>query len=161
MAKDSWIGRNVESQIGDFLLIIKMDLPKQGLYQRDVRQDIITDYEMLEEQLAETPEMIVFYDMLLAEQKVKAAVLDRRIEYLRGDIVNRINQDAKDHNYKVRREDITDIVESDEELNRTHLQRILETLKEDKLRAVVWALRAKNDNLRSLAGFKREERRNP
>jgi hypothetical protein len=41
------------------------------------------------------------------------------------------------------------------------MQIIQETKREDKLKAVLNSLQKKCENLRSLAGFKREEKRNP
>lgn len=157
----SWIAKNVQLDVADYLFNIRVNaLPERiGVYQRDVRPDVAIDYDMLEEQLAETPEMLVFWDLLLAEQTTKVAVLERRAKLLRGEVTQRILQDARDGEYGVRRSDVEDIIESDEQVVNVEAEIILNTLVENKLKAVVSALRSKSENLRSLAGFKREEKR--
>jgi hypothetical protein len=155
-----WVDENVPKEVADYLFNIKLNLPERvGVFQRDVRKDLETDFDMLEEQLAETPAMMNFYDQLVAEQKAVVATLERKAEVMKGKIVERIVTDANDRGVKIRREDVKDIIESDDEYIMVKAKIILETLVEDKIRAVARNLGAKNDNLRSLAGFKREEKR--
>lgn len=159
----SWIKKNINLDVADYLFnICVSSLPERiGSYQRDVRPDVATDYEMLEEQLAETPEMLVFWDMLLAEQVAKVAALERKNKAIRGEVTQRLIDVARDNKYDIRRSDIQDIVEADQDVILVEAEIILQSKIENKLRAVVNALRLKADSLRSLAGFKREEKRQP
>ena len=153
----SWVKANVAVEVADYLFNIKIKLPDRvGPYARDIRPDIIIDFEMLEEQLAETPEMIAFWDLLLAEQKAKVATLERGNRYLRGVITQELLGSAGDR--ELRRSDLKDVIEADPRVADIEARLILEMRNEDKLRAVINALQKKSEHLRSLAGFKRVER---
>lgn len=158
----SWIENNVKKELSSFLFNIKVDLPNHNrVIQRDCRPDLPIDFELLEEQLMETPEMLAFYDVVLAHQKVNVETLERRVEYLKGVITRRLLKEAQAQKVNIRREDLKDLIEAEEEINQTKARLILERCRENVLRAVVGSLKAKSENLRSLAGFKREEKRSP
>lgn len=156
-----WISKNIDLEVANYLFNIRLDcLPERvGVYQRDVRPDLQIDFEMLEEQLQESPEMVAFWDQLLAEQKSKVASLLRKKEVLRGFITRKIFDESKRNDVKIRREDLKDIINADEMMVTLESQIIRETRKEDKVKAVVKCLQMKVENLRSLAGFKREEKK--
>ena len=158
-----WINDNVNLDVANFLFNIKITcLPDRiGVFQRDVRPDVTIDFEFLEEQLAQTPEMICFWDMLLAEQKAKVASLESRKDFIRGEITDRILTDCRDKKIEVRRADIEDLIKQDQDYVDHTVKLIQETRVENKLRAVISALQRKSDHLRSLSGFKKEEKRNP
>jgi len=109
----------------------------------------------------ETPEMLAFYDVVLAYQKANVETFERRAEYLKGVITRRLLKEAQAQQVNIRREDLKDLIESEEEINQTKARLILERCRENVLRAIVGSLKAKSENLRSLAGFKREEKRSP
>lgn len=158
----SWIETNVKKELSSFLFNIKVDLPNNNrVVQRDCRPDLPIDYELLEEQLMETPEMLAFYDVVLAHQKANVEIFERRAEYLKGVITRRLLKEAQAQQVNIRREDLKDLIESEEEINQTKARLILERCRENVLRAIVGSLKAKSENLRSLAGFKREEKRSP
>jgi hypothetical protein len=157
-----WIKDNVQAEIADYLFNIKVSLPDRvGTYQRDIVPDLEIDFDQLEEQLTETPEMICFFDMLLAEQKAKVAALEQRLFLVRGQVTEKILNEWKNIDREIRRSDLKDLVVGDDEVVNIQAQLIVETKKEDKLKAVFNGLLKKSEHLRSLAGFKREERKNP
>ena len=157
----SWIKDNINEDVADYLFNIRLDcLPKRiGVYQRDVRPDLAINWEMIEEELETTPEMMAFWDQLLAEQKSKVAVLLRKKDVTRGFVRRTMINEARDNKVSIRLEDLKDIINADENMVKLDKEIIVETRKEDKVRAVVFALRMKSEHLRSLAGFKKEEKR--
>lgn len=157
----SWINKNINKDVADYLFNIKLDcLPDRiGVYQRDVRPDLTIDFEMLEEQLQETPEMLAFWDQLLAEQKAKVASLLRKKEITRGFVVRKMLEEANDAGVRLRSEDLKNILYADKSLVKLEREIIEESRKEDKVRAVVRTIQMKSEHLRSLSGFKREEKR--
>lgn len=155
----SWIKKNVTKDVADYLFNIKVSLPDRiGLVQRDLRPDVLIDYDMLEKQLEEAPEMLAFWDLLFAEQKMKVAALQRRSITLRGTIAQRILEDGRAGGYDIRRSDLEDLVEADEEVITVEAQIILEQRNENRLKCVVAVLQNRSEILRSLAGFKKQER---
>lgn len=160
---NSWVTNNIAPEIAGYLFEIKItSLPARiGVFKRDSAPDLEIDFDLLEQQLEEAPQVVVFYDMLLAEQKAVVATLEREEEVLRGTIAEAILKKARDNNYDVRRADLEDLLEADDQLILLASKKILATKTENKLKAVVNGLNAKIDNLRSLAGFKKQEKQNP
>lgn len=157
----SWIKNNIQEDVANYLFNIKINsLPTRiGLFQRDVRQDIDISFDDLEKQLEETPEMIAFYDQLLAEQRMKLNVLLRRKDILRGRITKQMLEEARDTDVKVRSTDLKDMINADPALIDLEKDIIVESRIEEKVRSVVRVLQIKSEHLRSLAGFKKEEKR--
>jgi hypothetical protein len=157
----SWIKNNIQEDVANYLFNIKINsLPTRiGLFQRDVRQDIDISFDDLEKQLEETPEMIAFYDQLLAEQRMKLNVLLRRKDILRGRITKQMLEEARNTDVKVRSTDLKDMINADPTLIDLDKDIIVESRIEEKVRSVVRVLQIKSEHLRSLAGFKKEERR--
>lgn len=155
----SWITKNVDKDVANYLFNIKISsLPERiGLVQRDVRPDLTVDFELLEKQLEETPEMLAFWDLLLAEQKTKVAVLERQLLTARGTVVKRILEDNRASGVALRRSDLADIVETDDQILDCEARLIYEQRIESRLKCVVISIQSKAEVLRSLAGFKRQE----
>jgi hypothetical protein len=156
----NWIAKNVEPELAEYLFNIKLTLPQRiGLVQRDVRADLVIDFDLLEGQLSDTPEMLAFFDMLLAEQVAKVATMKRRVKRTRGLTLEALLESSRmAHGREMRRADCEDLVESDDQVVKTEAELILEQLKEDRIKSVVEAIKMKSEHLRSLAGFKRQER---
>lgn len=157
----SWINENVNKDVADYLFTIKLVcLPKRiGVFQRDVRPDLTISFEELEEQLEQTAEMLAFWDQLLAEQKAQVYKLQCKKNVLKGWIRRRMLAEARDQGTTIRSEDLKDIINADKDLVELEKELVTETRKEDKVKAVVQALRMKSEHLRSLAGFKKEEKK--
>ena len=157
----SWIKDNINKEVADYLFNIRLDcLPERiGVYQRDVRPDLSINWEMMEEELENTPQMLAFWDQLLAEQKSKVALLKCKKEITRGFVRRTMLEEARDNKIVLRTEDLKDILNADKDMVKLDKEIIVETRKEDKVRSVVFAIRMKSEHLRSLAGFKKEEKR--
>lgn len=156
-----WIDTNIDKDVANYLFNITLNcLPQKiGVYQRDVRPDLVISFEDLEKQLEETPEMLVFWDMLLASQKARRVTLERKREVLRGYLRRSMLKEAQTQDLRLRAEDLKEVINADKDLVNLEKQIINETYKEDIVRSVVRAIQMKAEHLRSLAGFKREEQR--
>jgi len=155
----SWIAKNVDPDVADYLFNLRVELPGRTVFQKDVRPDLRIDFDDLEEELAVLPEQLVFFDMLLAEQRAVVAVLEARKEAVRGQIVSTIQEKARLDGVKLSVQVIKDLALADERMIRVEAEIVNESRKEHKIRALVYALCRKSEHLRSLAGFKREEQR--
>lgn len=156
-----WIDENIEPDIANYLFNIRVTLPlkNESTFQRNVIPDLKIDFDMLEEQLTQTPEMIAFWNMILAEQKARVEAIERRIKTVRGQVWESIIKDSRDRDVDIRSTDIKEIINTDQSIMNLEIESIRERKKEDKIKAVADALVKKFDALRSLSGFKREERR--
>ena len=155
----SWIEKNVDPDIANYLFTIRTKMLNGVVHQKNVIPDLDIDFEMLEEQLQDTPQMIAFWNQLLAEQTCLCEILDRRIKTKRGQIWDTIVSDAQSRNVDIRSTDIKEIINTDQTISQLEIELFREKRKETKLKTVVDALSKKFDALRSLSGFKREEKR--
>lgn len=154
-----WISKNVSPQIAEYLFNIKISLPgRHGLFQKDVRADLAIDFDDLEKQLENTPQMLAFFDLLLSEQKYKVATLKRKLTMKRASITQHINQTSRMSGNDLRRTDLVELVEVDGEIKNLENQVIIEEYVESRLIVVVKSIINRSEILRSLAGFKKQER---
>jgi hypothetical protein len=155
----TWIKDNIDSKIADYLFNVRVQLPHNvGVFQRDVRPDLSLDFEHLEEQMEEAPEMLAFWNVILAEQKAVVSTLKRTIIILRGRVTERILDDKAAQKVKLRRTDVEDLIETDDRIIDQEARLILEQKHYDRIEAVVESLKSRCEMLRSLAGFKKQER---
>lgn len=155
----SWVDKNINSDIANWLFNIRIHVPNRSLFQRDVRPDISIDYDNIEEQLIEISEIICFWDQLLAEQKSVIATLGARMDAVKAEITTELYIKSDKASVKPPAYILKDLVNNDDRMIELSGRLIIESKRENKLKAVVSALQRKADSLRSLAGFKREERR--
>ena len=155
----SWIEKNVDPDIANYLFTLRMKLLNEQVFQKNVVPDLDVDFEMLEEQLQDTPQMIAFWNQILAEQSCLVEILDRRIKTKRGQIWEKVIGDAQARSVDIRSTDIKEIINTDQSIQSLEVELIKEHRKEAKVKAVVDGLIKKFDALRSLSGFKREEKR--
>lgn len=156
----SWIEKNVNKDVADYLFNIKINaLPQRiGLVQRDVRPDVSIEYDLMEEELAETPEMLAFWDLLLVEQSTKVSGLERQLIVKRSAISVQITEAGKAGGWEYRVADLKGLVEMDDGVIALCAELIMEQRIEARLKCVVNAIKVKSEHLRSLCGFKKAER---
>lgn len=156
----SWLADHVDDKVVKYLFNVKVNLPESvGHFCRDSSIDLYVDFDKLESQLAEIPEIIALYDILLSEQRTNVDVLSLNLTVLKATVAETALKDAKTAGVDLRRMDVKDIIDSDPNVIEVATRILIEKRKEDKLKAVVLGLQKKADSLRSLAGFKREEKR--
>lgn len=143
--------------------------PKSVIYS-DFMSELEIDYNLLEQSLEKTQMQFALWCFLLAEAECEMSLIERKIKRLRGMFAEAI---IKDYNVKAR--DISDktgssvdklaqwhikeLMESDDDINREEIRYIIAKRNYIKIKGVVDGLRMKSEHLRSLAGFKRQERR--
>jgi hypothetical protein len=155
----SWVSRHISPEIAEYIFNIRINLANRSLFQRDVRSDLTIDFDGLENQLAELPEMLCFFDQLLAEQRATVSVLEAEQEVTKATIINEIVERSRQQGIKTSVQVMNNIINGDDRMTLLLARIIKEEKTENKIRAVVNALQRKSDHLRSLAGFKREERK--
>ena len=108
--------------------------------------------------IADIASIHAFWSMVLADAKLNVSVCKRRVLRQRGKVLKGIIADAREAGVSVpRRDDVDDMVEDNNELNKFEAQRISAEAAESKLTGVVKSLQVHAEMLRSLAGFKKAE----
>jgi hypothetical protein len=112
--------------------------------------------------LQQTPQAFAFWAAVYSEQKAVVAKLERKAKRRRAIMYQTIIEETKKEQWpKVPEKIFKELVEKDEELLKIELSLTLANRTMGKLFNIVDAIKMKSDHLRSLAGFKREEQRNP
>ena len=156
----SWYGENVPEDIAKQIITLRFPV-QDGVVERDFRPDVEIDYDILVKQLEETPAIFSFWANLLAEVRKNVAVLERKIKRRKGEATRELLKAAEDKGAKLRRDDVLDLIEADDQVSKFEAELIIANKHMSKLFAITDALKMKSEHLRSLAGFKRQEQRDP
>lgn len=117
-------------------------------------ENLSIDYDNVEWELDTLPSIYHLWAMLYSEVKEQVNISEKRIRRRRGHLTNEIlSNDGK----SLRRGDIADILECDDVLMKEEAEHIRLQKIAGKLYFTLEALKMKNDNLRSLSGFKKNE----
>ena len=154
----SWYGENVNDDVAKQVITLRFPV-QDGVIERDFRPDVEIDYDNLIKQLEETPAMFSWWATLLAEVRKNVAVLERKIKRRKGEVTRELLDAAKNEGTKLRRDDVLDLIEADDLVNKYEAELIMANKHMSKLFAITDALKMKSEHLRSLAGFKRQEQR--
>ena len=125
----------------------------------DFTPDVDIDYNILEDQLAEQPAKFAYWSMLLSEQKLVVSRINHLIRVRKAAVIKLNINAARTASIKIPKYELDESVELDEKFIDLYKRLIREELTLSKLYGVVEAMKMKSDNLRSLAGFKRQEMR--
>lgn len=153
-----WYESNVPEDIAKQLITLRFPV-QDGVVERDFRPDVEIDYDDLVRQLEETPAMFSFWANLLAEVRKQVAVLERKIKRRKGEVTRTLLDEARSKDVKLRGDDVRDLIEADDQLNKFEAELIMANKHLSKLFAITDAIKMKSEHLRSLAGFKRQEQR--
>jgi len=166
--ENGWYKSNIPTEVVNYLCKVSIKINDDKVVNRDFLADLDIDYELIEQALLEMPSVFSFWMMLLSESEANINLLDRKIKFNRARIHIAILDAHDKKQEELRKQGLTiermtqgtikEIIETDEDLNRLEVRLILARKAHVKVRAVVDALRMKSDNLRSLAGFKRQEK---
>lgn len=157
--KKKWVKNNFDDDLAQSVFKLKVELPNGKVITKNFSVDVEIDYDMLEEQLAETPAVYAFLSSVLSEQKHTCAKLERLIARRRAVIAQNANETAKTAGIKLHKYVLDEIVEADDKILELQGQLMLAQRTLGKLYGFVDAIRMKSEHLRSLAGFKRQEMR--
>lgn len=124
----------------------------------DVTKDVDINYEQLEEQLRETPSQYAYWGMVYSEVRRMVAFLENRIKARRGRLAKQLLEQAQAAGLRLTDKQVSLVIDDDPALKQ--LEEGLEITQRDcgKLWYMVKAVEMKSEHLRSLAGFKRQER---
>jgi len=151
--------KNLDQDIKDVLFILRIKLPGGKSLKHDFSGDFTPEYERLEEQLEETPQMLAFFGSVLSEQKHTCNVLELKIARRRAVVSEDARETAQQSNMKIAKYVLDEIADGDNELLKLQTELLVAQRTLGKLYYFVDSIRMKTDNLRSLAGFKRQEMR--
>lgn len=158
MTRKGWLADFDQSLI-ETIFKLRVELPNGQVVTKDFSVDLDIDYDLLEEQLGETPAMFAFLSSMLSEQKYVCAKLERQIARRRAKIIQNANETAQTEGMKLYKHVLDEIVEADDDILTYQSQLMLAQRSLGKLYGLVDAMRMKSEHLRSLAGFKRQELR--
>ena len=157
--RKNWTKSNFDEDLAGAVFKLKVELPNGQIVTKDFSVDIEIDYDMLEEQLAETPSIYAFLSSVLSEQKHVCAKFERLIARRRAIIIQNANETAQADGMKLHKYVLDEIVEADDKILELQGALMLAQRSLGKLYGFVDAIRMKSEHLRSLAGFKRQEMR--
>ena len=153
----SWIDEHIPEELATSSLFrFAVKLPDGNTIDVDLLQDIDIDYDRLEQQLEQTPSQFVWYAAILAELKSQVQILERKCKAKRGSLTEVAVTVARETGVKPTADQVKAMIESDDTLNTLEARLVLAQKHASKIHHMVEALRMKSDNLRSLAGFKRQ-----
>ncbi len=155
--QNSWVKSNFDEDLAAAVFKLKVELPNGKIVTRDFSVDLGIDYDMLEEQLAETPSIFAFLSSILSEQKYVCAKYERLIARRRAIIAQNAKETADAGGMKLHKYVLDEIVEADDKILELQSKLMIAQRTLGKLYGFVDSMRIKSDNLRSLAGFKRQE----
>lgn len=125
----------------------------------DFTGDIDINYETLQDDLIEQPAILSFWSTILSKQKSVVSTINLCIKRQKAAVFQNLIEASRASGTKIPKYELDEIVELDEKLIELQMNLIKEERKLSKLYGVVDTIKTKGDNLRSLAGFKRQEMR--
>ncbi len=154
----NWIEElGIEGSILDKLFNLQIKLHGKVL-SRDIRGDLEIDYDTLEDQLAKMPALYAFWGMIYSEARKQAGMAKKAVRIRRGMVADVLIQEVRDKKIgRLNRGDIEDLAETDEELVKLEARQMEYDKISGKLWVILKALEMKSEDLRSLAGFKKQE----
>lgn len=115
------------------------------------------EYEAVETELANVPAQFAYFASVYSEARHQVTLYERAIKTRRGRITKEILERQKEEKTRLTSDQITRILDADEEIENLENKLAQKQMQTGKLYYFLEALKLKNENLRSLAGFKRLE----
>lgn len=136
-----------------FMTILKVEVNgKTNKF--SIEEDLEINYDDIEGELERLPNNYFMWAMVYSEAKEQKEVISKKIEKRKGILYEAIQKEG----YKnLRRSDIDDLMAGDKMLEELNVKLIMKNKQCQKLWYVLESLKMKNENMRSLAGFKRQE----
>lgn len=148
-----------DEEVASALFQLNFTLPNGQKVTGSFEADTKIDYDSLEEQLAETPAKYAFWSALLGEQKYAVSVLEKQVARRRSKLCEGFQASAQDEGIKLAKHVIDEMVQADTIMFELEARLLQANRTLSKLWVIENALKMKSEHLRSLAGFKREEKR--
>jgi hypothetical protein len=160
MDDSNWVGETIPTDIAESeLLRFNVTLPNKKVMAIDMLACTELDYNMLEEQMADISSQFSFFAAVYSQLKYQCTIREKALKAKRGRLFDTFLKTAAAQTTRPPAADtLKIIVEGDKGL--INLEQELAGIQRDtgKVWYLVEALRMKADMLRSLAGFKRQEK---
>lgn len=156
--RPKWVTEHLPEELATSKLFrFEVKLPGQDITV-DLFQDIDIDYDDLENQLERTPAQYMYWASIYSELRGIVAVFERKIRARRGVLTQEIIDEARKEEVKITDKQVASIVDKDEQLLK--LEENFDTVQKNtgKVYHMLEAIKMKSEQMRSLAGFKRQER---
>lgn len=157
MDRPKWINEESAAILDSEAIIFNINLENGTKITINMLNDLDIIYEEIENQLEDIPSIFAFYGAIYSELKMNVAIAERKIKAKRGRLYQAIIDQAKADNTKLTEKVIERLVEKDDNINKLEFQYMILQKNVGKLWYKIEALKMKCDNLRSLAGFKKQE----
>lgn len=115
------------------------------------------EYETVEAELVNVPAQYAYFASVYSEARQQVTLYERAIKTRRGRITKEILERQKEEKTRLTSDQITRILDADEGIENLEIKLAQRQMQVGKLYHFLEALKLKNENLRSLAGFKRLE----
>lgn len=123
----------------------------------DILPVLEVDYEMIENEMSNMPSIFSYFASVYSEARHQVSLYERAIKARRGVLMKTILAEQKEAKTRLTQDQITRIIDADEGIDKLEHKLAERQMQAGKLYYFLEALRMKNDNLRSLAGFKKQE----
>lgn len=163
---NKWADKNIPKDIIDIVCRINILLDDKNVAAHDAMAQLDINYDALEEELETSPSVYAYWSFILAEAESQISIIERTVKHMRGLLYTSLNEEfekkskAAGTSEKLTQWQAKELVEADESLNREEMKLILAKRNYSKIRAIVESVKMKSDHLRSLSGFKRQEKTN-
>jgi hypothetical protein len=154
-----WIQDNLSDDLANLLFKIRVELPNDNVIEKDIKPDVMIDYDMLEEQLAETPAIFAFWSSIFSELKLEVARLNQQLIRRQAKIYDAVKKESQKHDTKFAKYELEEIVELDDKILDLRNKVMVAERNVSKVYAIIESIKMKSEHLRSLAGFKKQEMR--
>ena len=152
--KPECIGEYVPQEVVDSTLFkFAVSVGKDHKIEVDMTADLNIDYDIIQQQLEDTPSEFVYWGAILSELKMQAAALERKIKARRGKLTKSLVEEANSAGVRVTDKQVTAMIEADDLLNRLEVKHLLMQKHVGKMYFMVDAIRMKSESIRSLSGF--------
>jgi hypothetical protein len=145
--------KDLDDDIKKAICVVKAKINGQ-VKKFDVEDNLMINYDLIESELEDFPHTYYLWAMLYSEVKEQQEVIEKKIRKRKGILYKTILDEG---GWNLRRSEIDDLMSDDEVLMELELQAILIGKQRQKLWYILESLRMKNDNMRSLAGFRKQE----
>ncbi len=159
--RPQWIQEHVPAEVvNSGIFRVKFILINGTEVDVDIMNNIEIRYELIEQQLAEAPTQFLWWSALYTEAKAMVALVEKRIKTRKAVLTDVALKEAAEAKVKLTEKQVSTIVEQDSVLENLDAQLIVLQKNASKLWYTTQAVIMTAENLRSLSGFKKQERRN-
>ena len=156
--QSKWFDEYVPEEVANSSLFrFQVKINSQQTVDVDMRADLEIDYSIIQSQLEDTPSEFAYWAAIYSELKMQVGKIERHIKVRRGKLIDKALKDAAASSVRLTDKQTQAIVEADEDLTKLELRLLIANKHCGKMFFMVEAIKMKSDNIRSLAGFARQE----